>query len=79
MKQAKKGPFDASIDLTQIPGYAARFNTAGNIGQQVNIKLESCDLSDAADATKNLRAKFRSGTDVRSLPSVILRRKGQKV
>lgn len=78
MKNPKKGPFDASIDLEQIPGYKARFNTAGNIGATINTQLKSPDISEAADHDKNLRAKFKSGTDIRSLPSIILRKKGQK-
>ena len=48
-------------------------------GGPINIEQEGCDLSKAVDAAPNLREKLNSGQDIRSNPSVILRRRGIRV
>ena len=78
MKKAIKQTFDANIDLKELPGYGARFNTAGNVGPQINLELQPTKYY-CADGEKDLRKKLQSGTDPRSLPSIILRRNGKKV
>jgi len=76
----KKGPFDLSVDLNKIPSYRTRFASMDNLtGGTINITGEKCDLSQAQDAAPDLREKLRSGQDIRSTPSVILRRKGVRV
>lgn len=79
MKNAKKGPFELSIDLEQIPSYRARFGSVDKTGGQINLKLEGESTAYAQDQSKNLREKLCSGQNQFSLPSVILRRKGLKV
>lgn len=79
MKNPKRGPFDLSIDLEQIPGYKARFMTMDRVAPQINLELESVSTKPAQDQFTNLREKLQSGQDQRSLPSVILRRKGVRV
>lgn len=76
----KKGPFDLSVDLNKIPSYKSRFATMdGLTGGPINITGEKCDLSQAQDAASDLREKLKSGQDIRSTPSVILRRRGVRV
>lgn len=76
----KKGPFDLSIDLNKIPSYRTRFASMDNLaGGKIDLKTEACDIKPALDAEPNLREKLRSGQDIRSNPSVILRRKGVRV
>lgn len=79
MKNPKKGPFDLSVDLDKIPGYRNRFLSMDRLGNIVNQECDKVDLSQAKDAEKNLREKFVTGTDPRSLPSIILRRNGRRV
>lgn len=80
MKNPKKGPFDLSVDLHKIPSYQTRFNSMDRLtGGPIDIKMDPVDRAQAADAEKNLRAKLNSGTDIRSTPSIILRRKGIRV
>lgn len=80
MKNPKKGPFDLSIDLDKIPSYKGRFMSMDRVsGQCIDLKIESVSTKPAQDAEKDLRAKFGTGTDQRSLPSIILRRKGLRV
>ena len=74
----KKGPFDLSIDLDKIPGYASRFKTMDSLGGIIDMqKPEPVDTNLANDPL--LKEKLRSGQDVRSNPSVILRRRGVRV
>lgn len=79
-KNPKKGPFDLSVDLTQIPSFRSRFTSMDHLtGGPIKTSFEKVDLSQAVDAEKDLRAKLASGQDIRSTPSVILRRKGVRV
>jgi len=80
MKNPKKGPFDLSVDLTKIPSYRGRFNSMDSLtGGPIETKFDRVDLKQACDAEKDLRAKLGSGQDIRSTPSIILRRKGVRV
>lgn len=79
-KNPKKGPFDLSVDLCKIPSYRTRFSSMDSLtGGPINIEFDPVDKSQATDAEKNLRAKLGSHTDIRSTPSIILRRKGIRV
>ena len=74
----KKGPFDLNIDLDKIPSYATRFKSMDSMGSCINMEpMPVSDTSLASDP--NLKAKIKSGQDVRSNPSVILRRQGKRV
>lgn len=74
----KKGPFDLSINLNQIPSYGSRFIPNTQSGEQINIiHDEEMDIKNASDS--KLVDKLKSGQDVRSNPSVILRRNGVRV
>lgn len=75
----KKGPFDLSVDLDKIPSYKTRFNSMDSLtGGAIDMKVSRTDPGEACDP-ENLREKLRTGTDQRSLPSIILRRKGIRV
>lgn len=79
-RNPKKGPFDLSVDLTQIPSFKSRFASMDSLtGGKINMPFEQVDLSQAQDADKNLRKKLASNTDIRSTPSIILRKKGINV
>jgi len=74
----KKGPFDLSIDLNKIPSYESRFKSMDSLGGGINMTHpEPVDTSLAHDPL--LKEKLKSGQDVRSNPSVILRRRGVRV
>lgn len=76
----KKGPFQASIDLNQIPGYRSRFASLDSLIGPAKINMqpfEPTDLSIAVDA-ENLREKLGSHQDIRSNPGIILRRRGMQ-
>lgn len=76
----KKGLYQSTISLNQIPSYQTRFLSMDKLGSVgIPLTMEKSDADLAADAEKDLRVKFASGQDQRSLPSVILRRKGVKV
>lgn len=79
MKNTKKGPFDISIDLEQIPGFKARFGSVDPRGGVIKFEQESVSTEAARDTSKDLRAKLGSGQNRFTLPSVILRRKGVRV
>ncbi len=79
MKNPKKGPFDLSVDLDQIPGFRARFGRVGPHAEIIDLKQEYVSTLPAQDAEKDLRAKFGSGQNQFTLPSVILRRNGKRV
>lgn len=77
MKQAKKGPFNISVDLEQIPSYASRFASMdGLTANPIKLDLAPVDLSIAMDAEKDLGKKLGSRQDIRSNPGIILRRYG---
>lgn len=78
-RNPKQGPFDLSIDLTQIPSFKARFGRVDPNGDKINLEMKTVSTKVAQDAEKDLRAKFGTGTDPRSLPSIILRRQGKRV
>ena len=48
-------------------------------GGAIDIDHQSTNLKEALDAAPSLREKLQSGQDIRSTPSVILRRKGIRV
>lgn len=80
MRNPKKGPFDLSVDLEKIPSFKTRFASMDNLtGGAINIDHQATNLSEAVDAAPSLREKLKSGQDIRSTPSVILRRKGIRV
>lgn len=80
IRNPKKGPFELSVDLEKIPSFKSRFMSLDRMtGQCVNTELESVSTKPAQDQEKDLRAKLGTGTDPRSLPSIILRRKGLRV
>lgn len=79
MKNPKKGPFDLSVDLDKIPSFGSRFASMdGLTGRPVKMEMEETDVTPALDA-HSLRAKLGSNQDIRSTPSIILRRKGVRV
>ena len=73
---AKKGPFQLSIDLTQIPSFKTRFMSLDRVAGGINLKQEYVSTKPARDADKNLREKFGSGHNPFTVPSTILRKKG---
>lgn len=79
MKNPKKGPFDLSVDLEKIPGYSSRFlSLDAASGPQISMTGKPpCEQVREKDS--ELRARLATGADQRSLPSVILRRKGVRV
>jgi len=79
MKNPKKGPFDLSVNLENIPSYRSRFLSMDAVsGPQ--IKMTGNPPSEQVrEKDSELKARLASGTDTRSLPSVILRRKGVRV
>ena len=77
MKNPRKGPFDLNIDLEQIPSYQTRFKSLDSMGSSISMAKPKQVIKETPDL--NLREKIGSGQDPRSLPSVILRRKGIRV
>lgn len=80
MKNPKKGPFDLSVDLDMIPGYRSRFLSMDVAsGPQIKMSDSGPSTEQIREKDSELKSRLGSGTDTRSLPSVILRRKGVRV
>lgn len=78
-RNPKKGPFDLSVDLMQIPSFRSRFASMDSLTGSP-IKMDApCETNPIANPEPDLRERLRSGTDIRSTPSIILRRKGVRV
>lgn len=80
MKNPKKGPFDLSVNLETIPSYRSRFMSMDAVsGPQIKMSNTPSSNEQVREKDSELKARLASGTDPRSLPSVILRRKGVRV
>lgn len=79
----KQGPFDSSYDLNKIPSYQSRFASMDSlVGEKID--MQNCNEKERegfykTDEHEKLRAKLGSGQDIRTNPSIILRRKGVRV
>lgn len=79
-KNTKKGPYDLSFVASRAPGYKSRFAKIGEVAPQLHSfqPIAKSDIAMSGEP-ENLREKFRTGSDPRTLPSTILRRKGIRV
>lgn len=77
-KGQKKKFLQPVLNPAKMPGYSSRFAKLGDVAPQLHSLSRAMSENDDVGYGENLRKKFVTGTDERTLPGVILRRRGLK-